>query len=297
MSSRIQSHYRGFTLIELSLALVFLSVLLITIAMLTIHISTSYQKGLAIQSISSTGRELIDEFSRSISDGSSINAESLCASRIPVNTTNGSPYKKCLDDNAKLFIYQQRSGNVTIKGNPDETIQAPTSGILCTGHYSYIYNSGYVLDASKTIYDYNTNLRSSYINKNDNTYKQKKDDFRLLKVSDPSRALCSQGVTSNYTTDASVQSYETSGTVEELLTSTEDDLALYDLKLFNPSRNTLTQQAFYSGTFILATIRGGVNIKSSGDYCSSPPENLATDFAYCAINKFNFATRATGGTS
>ena len=65
-----------------------------------------------------------------------------------------------------------------------------------------------------------------------------------------------------------------------------------------------------SGTFILATLRGDIDIMRSGDYCSlgtqfedkngnmvgdtSSLNNLGSEFNYCAINKFNFAARTAG---
>ena len=83
-------------------------------------------------------------------------------------------------------------------------------------------------------------------------------------------------------------------TNEELLDNSENNLALYDMSVFAPAVHKLTSSAYYSGTFILATLRGGININSTGEYCSDPPDNLNTDFAYCAINKFNFAMQANG---
>lgn len=61
-------------------------------------------------------------------------------------------------------------------------------------------------------------------------------------------------------------------------------------------------------SFILATMRGGVDIMRSGDYCSphmideitgesDDSGNILTlgaEFNYCAINKFNFAARTAG---
>ena len=66
------------------------------------------------------------------------------------------------------------------------------------------------------------------------------------------------------------------------------------MSVFAPTVHELTSSAYYSGTFILATLRGGININSTGEFCSDPPDNLNTDFAYCAINKFNFAMKADG---
>jgi hypothetical protein len=83
-------------------------------------------------------------------------------------------------------------------------------------------------------------------------------------------------------------------TAIDLLDSSENDIALYDFTIFAPSVHYLTTAGFYSGTFILATLRGGIDINTTGDFCSDPPDNLNTDFAYCAINKFNFSMRAAG---
>ena len=76
------------------------------------------------------------------------------------------------------------------------------------------------------------------------------------------------------------------------------NLALYDFKVFPPVRNESTKHIFYSATFILATLRGGVDIMASENYCTdrSLAGTLVTDFNYCAINKFNFSMRATGET-
>jgi hypothetical protein len=86
------------------------------------------------------------------------------------------------------------------------------------------------------------------------------------------------------------------------------DLALYDFTIFPATQHYKTLQIYYSGMFILATYRGGVNIKSNGEFCegSDEADGMAdvdsdgnseftmNDFDYCAINKFNFAARATG---
>ena len=60
-----------------------------------------------------------------------------------------------------------------------------------------------------------------------------------------------------------------------------------------------------SGTFILGTERGNINIERSGDYCdvnhldqdqetTTALLDLGSEFTYCSINKFNFAARTAG---
>jgi hypothetical protein len=62
------------------------------------------------------------------------------------------------------------------------------------------------------------------------------------------------------------------------------------------TQSVTTKQAFVNISFILATLKGGVNIKANGDYCrgSGVEEFDNYDFDYCAVNKFNFSVR-TGG--
>ena len=61
-----------------------------------------------------------------------------------------------------------------------------------------------------------------------------------------------------------------------------------------PATNDLGKASFYSVSFILGTVQGGINVMSSGNFCKAPEED-DSNFDYCAINKFNFAAQATGG--
>ncbi len=62
----------GFTLIELMLAMAFLSVLLISIALLLIQIGTIYNKGMVIKEINQTGRAVSDDLRRTAGAAESI---------------------------------------------------------------------------------------------------------------------------------------------------------------------------------------------------------------------------------
>lgn len=57
---------KGFTLIELMLAMTFISVLLIAIAMTTIQISNIYTKGITLREVNQAGRTLSDDLQRSV---------------------------------------------------------------------------------------------------------------------------------------------------------------------------------------------------------------------------------------
>lgn len=275
---------KGFTIIEVSLALVFVSIILITIAWLTIHITSVYEKGLAMKAVNSTAKEVIDDVTRAIATSPARTVESICSSKY---NPSKQAYKDCVSDNARKFSYQQRYGNIRIEST-NEVKQFPTNGVFCTGRYSYIWNTAYVLNSD----DYTPlmNYKATF-------NKAGSPDFRLLKVSDYNRELCSQHMNNNHYVYDDSSSYSLGSTPEvniELLDNTENNLAIYEFTVFAPTIHKVTSSAFYSGTFILATLRGSIDINAAGEFCSDPPDNLDTDFAYCAINKFNFAMRAAG---
>jgi prepilin-type N-terminal cleavage/methylation domain-containing protein len=104
---------KGFTLIELMLAMTFISALLVAIAMTTIQISMIYTKGITLREVDQAGRSVSDELQRSI------------ASSAPIDVT---PQKDASPSTA-TSKYVVRDGG----------------GRLCLGRYSYIWNYGKAL--------------------------------------------------------------------------------------------------------------------------------------------------------
>lgn len=70
---------KGFTLVELTLAMAFLSILLLAILFSTIHIGKLYAKGVTNRQINQVGRELVDVIQRDflVADASSIDLSAL----------------------------------------------------------------------------------------------------------------------------------------------------------------------------------------------------------------------------
>jgi len=153
---------KGFTIIELMLAMSFVSVLLVSIALTVIQISHIYNKGLMLKGSNQAGRSIIDELQRSISSSPAFD---LSSNYIMQTTSNG------------------------------------TAGRLCIGQYSYIWNNGKVLSGTPNGYinRYGTNdneeIRfvkvldpdgnycvnpSSYINKSDSTELLGKNQYNLV---------------------------------------------------------------------------------------------------------------------
>jgi len=286
-------HKKGFTMIELMIAMVFLGTLLVTIAILVIHLISIFEKGMNIKAVNSAGRSLIDDFTRTL--GASLNVE----------FTGG----------VSSYWYQE-TGSATPDKNGPEKGNLPMRGAFCTAQFSYVWNTGYALNpeyhASRQPYVITESTNASgvtTINFHNASEKPNAVPFQLIKIQDPTRQICAThtgaGVLPKVDPQVGLAALEMLNTTNETNATTggitkmsAGNLALYDFKVFPPVRNESTKHIFYSATFILATLRGGVDIMASENYCTdrSLAGTLVTDFNYCAINKFNFSMRATGET-
>lgn len=291
-SKRVKS---GFTLIELSFAIAFISVLLITITLITNEIVSIYRKGYSIKTVNQVGRDLIDDFQNSITQSPPASISSFCVRAYPGGNTN------CERDNGFASVYLQFYSDITIK-NEDTSKMLPTGGLFCSGKYTYIWNTGYLFN-SEAYDDAPPQITLKYTLAGGASGELR--NFHLVKVEDTSRTICA-----SYLTDATNGGYPVSGTVrsnpasitipepltevpEEMLKNSDAALALYDFVLFEPARVSSTGRLLFSGSFILGTITGGVDIMTSSNYCKTPA-NFSADFNYCAINKFNFTMQASG---
>ena len=64
--NHVDKTHKGFTLIELMLAMTFISVLLLAIAMTIIQVGAIYNKGVALKDINQSGRGISDDISRTV---------------------------------------------------------------------------------------------------------------------------------------------------------------------------------------------------------------------------------------
>ncbi len=294
----------GFTLIEVSLVTAFMAMLMIAIATVTTSISALYRKGITLKAVNSVGRNLVSELTTSINSAPSIDSISLCYSLLPSDANNqeSEAQRKCIEDNAYNFIYQSWEGVSTDEATG---IEGPVQygGVFCTGDYSYVWNTYYGQEAS--------NLRQ--VRYND----ELKEDFKLLRFTDKTYLACSVNVNKDYQTTGNREiniSELRNGALNSVndfqdnyLEMSDIALDLYELTIFPVSQDSVTLRSYFSGTFILATGRGDVNIVRGGDYCNvddyTYQDNMATssnlldlgsEFNYCGINKFNFAARTAG---
>lgn len=210
----------GFTLIELMLAMTFIAILLISIALLVMQIGTLYDRGITLRQLNISGRAISDDIERTITDSVSVDT-----SRV-------------------------------------------ADGRLCTGEYSYVWNTAERLKGSSA--DKNRYATAAHSSK----------DLRLIRVPDMTKLYCG----------ASLPDIPYSGAVE-LLPPGDRALAVHRMEVVSDVSDTLTKQQLYRVVFLLGTDDvGAINVTS--DSCKLTEDS---GLAYCAINQFTLTVRAGSG--
>ena len=317
---------RGFTLVELSFAIAFISVLLITVTLITNEIVSIYRKGYSIKSVNQVGRDLIDDFQSSLIESPPSSFASFCSLKYSDGSTSRGHCDGENGNNGFYSVYQQfyKTGVYILNNDEDTARTVPIGGIFCSGKYTYVWNSGYLFNDDgyyytndgKSLSDPNfvstgqglrLSVKYKLVGASGETTKK---DFRLLKIEDTSRNVCATTLTTDYgypdpgailetpgnshSREIDITNTPLSKEPEEMLNETDTSLAIYDLVIFQPARVTTTDRLLFSGSFILGTTTGGVDIMTTSNFCKAPT-NFSADFNYCAINKFNFTVQASGG--
>lgn len=109
---------KGFTIVELLLAMSFVTFLLMAIALTVIQITNIYDKGLTMRAVAQAGQTVAQDMRRSIEAA------------------------RPLDLGADNEGGQNFQPMVVVGGD----INSPDGGRLCTGSYSYIWNNGKAFD-------------------------------------------------------------------------------------------------------------------------------------------------------
>lgn len=320
----------GFTLVELSLSMVFISTLSLAVVLVITGAVSSYHKSITLNQVNTVGADLVDDMRAAIQDSNSNRLTNQC-SRLFGNGSGGgapgeqnTPIKDCEEHGAQNLVSVTRYASVTKDGVSISDSDLPVFGALCTGSYSYIWNSGYFFSKDNH-YIIGGGMEPAsllYIESGQTEIAAPKTNFRLLKIRDKERAVCvaaikvsGNNVLDRYevtninggssvfnTTIPGIVSGDSVYTIDEepaeLLSNAEGGLALYDLTTSASEQAGIAKNIYYYTSFILGTVEGGVNIDPSGSSCKPPEEhndNLTGNFDYCAINKFNFAAMANGG--
>lgn len=289
------------------LSIAFLTSLAVMIAVLVSNAASTYRRGVTLKRVNSVGSEILEDLRATINNNHVGDLEIFCNDIYD----NVAQQENCVDDGGFSFASVKGYKNVYIKGQKtylEEDI--PVYGLFCTGKYSYIWNSGYFFDNELYAVGSNTHpaspLTVTYGDTDNNT-------FRLLKVQDERRSLCVYATNSIYRSQTGNDGYVSSSDIDsipliynlntigtqgepiELITGEEGEgMALYDLTIAKPARGIASQITFYSGSFILGSVEGGVNITSPSDYCKAFVDDGVSDADYCAVNRFNFAVQTSG---
>lgn len=109
----------GFTLIELMLSMAFVGILIVAIAMTTIHIMVTYTKGLTVREVNQAGRIISEDVQRTIASTAPFTV-SPARTGMPSDPTDG------------------------------KYVVKPGGGRLCTGTYTYAWNYGKEINLDNT---------------------------------------------------------------------------------------------------------------------------------------------------
>ena len=298
----------GFTLVELSLSLVFIAILSIAVVLVMTSAISSYHRSITLNKVDNVGASLMRDMKDAIRTASASSLKLLCED----NYGSGSnALADCEEDGGKNFASVVRYAKVKI-GSIDNASNdsVPVFGAICTGTYSYIWNSGYFfneyeytvedVDSAKLVYKLSSDNNTTTVS-----------GFKLLKVKDEARKVCAVAINnaggdpgagsdkSNYNVDrtgeagsrignefnlASVipideRPIQFLGDDSEIGSGTEGgqieevknsgNLAIYNMTTTVSEQRGITKNAYYYNSFILGTVQGGINIDASGNTCAT----------------------------
>lgn len=229
--NHVKPQNKGFTLIELMLAMSFISVLLLGIAMTIIQIGVIYNKGMTYKEVNQASRDISDDIRRTVSAGVSLNFAT-------------------------------------------DYVTSSAGGRLCTGTYSYIWNT------AKAAQQGDTNLV---------IYASKPDKVRLVKVPDSAKQYCVRDG-SDFELDE-IRSTDTLA-AKELLKPGDRELQVNQFVVQSDPQvsDAVTGQRLYTVSY---TIGAGdistMNLTQSA--CLAPGNNNANP-EYCTVQQFSLVIRA-----
>lgn len=308
---------RGFTATELALSIAFIAVLSIAVILIITNTISSYHRGLTLNKINTTGMDLVDDMRAAVQNSPARSVEKDC--KLVYSDPN--TQRQCEANHARNFVSVTRRQSVNINGS--NVSDVPVFGAFCTGMYSYIWNSGYFFSETARV----NSLSRASLKYNlagntgtDQPIEKTATNFKLLKIRDEEHAVCISAIygprsasnNGNYNVDPTGSNSINRGSNQfditefnsideepiDILSGTyENNLALYSLTSSTPSESVNHSNLFYSISFVLGTLQGGINVKAASNFCVAPEgyNSSVENFDYCAINKFNFAAQAMGG--
>lgn len=266
---------KGFTLVELSLSMVFIAILSIIIVVVINGTVSSYRRGITLNLLNTVGSELVEDITMAVQ-------ESPVDSGLCSGTVNNS-------DGCKRVSW------VKSKKVGDEDV--PLFGAFCTGNYSYVWNSGYYFDEGyKDTWE--SGLRATLQSSSDGSSRitispgsesPNSRLFKLVKIKDAERTACQIDTEG----DVEISIDRKMDKEQYILDEDNSGVAVYNLKVNSLVDGGNGGGQLYSMTLTLGTAQSGMNIDATGGKCAVPAESNS-NLDYCAINKFSFAALANG---
>lgn len=304
MRSELKSKH-GFTLIELSFSLVFISILSLAVVFVIINTIQTYNRGLLLNRVNTVGMDLVDDM-RAVIQNSPADA---LKDRCDLAYVEGnSSLEACRVDGGKRLLAVVKNANVTI-GSSNVITDVPVFGAFCAGGYSFIWNSGYLMSdngytvegVSPASIKYKVRIGDNVVAK---TYPENNSDpmLRLLKVKDSDGSVCASAIANNYNKTEIESIFDLTSDkfsvvdeepVDLLAVDDNNNLVIYDLMSAVSTVEGTRDVSLYTVSFVLGSVQGGINIKAPSNFCATNGEE-GENLDFCTVNKFNFAAMAFG---
>lgn len=231
----IRDAKQGFTLIELMLAMTFISILLLSITMVGIQAGRMYSRGVVLRDVNQAGRDISDMFRRD--------------------------------------FLQANVGKINITGLRVPNNENWTTGRLCLGAHSYVWNNPKYLDDP------------SLLGAN-RLFKVDGNPINLVRVVDADGGLCKRDGSGRYPETVDMAK---SSNLLRSISSGDGSIGIHNVTLEKITSDS-SREALYRLTFTLGTSKMS-EIRNSS--CKAPDET-DSNFEFCAINKFEMIVRTNG---
>ena len=231
----IRDAKQGFTLIELMLAMTFISILLLSITMVGIQAGRMYSRGVVLRDVNQAGRDISDMFRRD--------------------------------------FLQANAGKINITGLRVPNNENWTTGRLCLGAHSYVWNNPKYLDDP------------SLLGAN-RLFKVDGNPINLVRVVDADGGLCKRDGSGRYPETVDMAK---SSNLLKPISSGDGSIGIHNVTLEKITSDS-SREALYRLTFTLGTSKMS-EIRNSS--CKAPDE-AESNFEFCAINKFEMIVRTNG---
>ena len=254
--NHVVKNKQGFTIIELMLAMTFVSFLLLGIAMTIIQVGAIYNKGTTTKEINQASREINEDLRRNISAAGPI-------------------------DIATNYVLNPAS-------SPSEA--EASGGRLCLGSYSYIWNYAKAVQ-TKTAANANT-----YVTKYESIPSQPNPTtFQLIKVPDPGSIYCAKNGLGALTY-RNVRAVDVPKAQELLKTGDHNlgvHHISFITPVPSSAYNDVTGQRIYTLTYVIGT--GATDALNANQTACLVPGEANADPLYCDVQQFSLVVRAGNG--